>query len=77
MPKNSSASMMTSRSMNSTAVGMTFERMMTGTVSIACFKVGNGTSNVTVFFGSGMSFSVAFVTMPSVPSEPMIISLMS
>ena len=55
--------------MNSIAVGIAFDLMMSGTVSIAEARFGNGTSRLIALRGSRR---IAFVTMPSVPSEPTI-----
>ena len=63
--------------MNSMAVGMAFEAMMSGTVPMACASVGYGIRRLTFLRGSGNSFRMAFVTMPSVPSEPMNMCLRS
>ena len=48
---------MVSRDMYSIAVGMTLERMIFGTASIAVFIPGKGTSRLTEDFGRGSSFS--------------------
>ena len=58
--------------MNSTAVGTELARMTAGTVRSADGRSGNGTSRLILKRGSGSSRRIAFVTMPSVPSEPTI-----
>ena len=58
-----------------TAVGTLEDRMMSGTVVMAVSRFGNGTRSEILNFGSGRSLSVAFVTTPSVPSEPATRSL--
>jgi len=35
---------------------------------------GKGTKRLTLFFGSGISFKIALVMIPRVPSEPIIMS---
>ena len=66
---------MVSRDMYSIAVGMTLERMIFGTASIAVFMSGKGTSRLTEDFGRGSSFSTASVMTASVPSAPISRSL--
>ena len=63
--------------MNSIAVGIVLDLMITGTVSIACFRVGNGIRRLMTRFGSGRSFKIALVIKPRVPSEPIIRSFKS
>ena len=63
---------MTSRSMNSTAVGSQPQARISGTAPIQASKSSKGKSSDTLALGSGISFTVSFVTMPSVPSEPII-----
>lgn len=52
------------------AVGIDFDFIILGTVSIAIDKLGKGISKLTLFFGKGSNFNIAFVTIPKVPSEP-------
>ena len=66
---------MTSRSMNSTAVGTELAPITSGTARIAAGSSVKGTSKLTLYLGSGSKRSIALVTMPSVPSEPTIKSL--
>ncbi len=75
MPKNSSEARITSLTMYSIAVGITFDLIIWGTVSIAISRFGNGISKLIAFFGSGRSLNIALVTIPRVPSEPTIKSL--
>lgn len=58
--------------MYSMAVGMYFDLMMTGTVSIAVARSPNGINRLIAFFGKGNSLRMALVTKPKVPSEPTI-----
>ena len=73
--RNCSAARITSRSMNSTAVGTALERITCGTAFIAVGRSGKGTSRLILYRGRGKSRRVARVTIPKVPSEPAIRSL--
>ena len=61
--------------MYSTAVGAAWERIMTGTLSMAASMLGKGTNRLTEKPGSGSRRSVASVMTPSVPSDPINRSL--
>ena len=58
--------------MNSIAVGIDFDFIILGTVSIASSRVLNGIRRLTAFLGKGNNFKIALVTIPSVPSDPII-----
>lgn len=61
---------MTSRSMNSTAVGSAPQASTWGTARTQASRSSNGASTETFARGMGSSFKISLVTMPSVPSEP-------
>ena len=66
---------MTSRSMNSTAVGSQPQASTFGTAPMQASRSSKGMSRERLTFGSGTSFTVSRVRKPSVPSEPIIRSI--
>ena len=66
---------MTSRSINSTAVGSQPQPRTAGTAPMQASRSSKGISSERFTFGSGMSLTVSFVRKPSVPSLPTIRSI--
>ena len=66
---------MTSRSINSTAVGSQPQRSTSGTASMHASRSAKGISSDTLVLGSGTSLTVSLVRKPSVPSLPTIRSI--
>ena len=75
LPRYSSAQEMTSRSMNSTAVGSQPQLSISGTACMHLSRSSNGISSDMLTLGSGISLTVSPVRKPSVPSLPAISSI--